>query len=54
MPTYEYVCGSCSKRFSVAMSLAERDKGRVACPRCKSRKVAQQFSTVFTKTARKS
>jgi len=54
MPTYEYACSDCKKRFSVVLTFSERDKGRVACPRCKSRKVAQQFSTVFTKTSRKS
>jgi putative FmdB family regulatory protein len=54
MPTYEYACGECGKKFSVAMTFADHDKGRIACPRCQSRKVAQRFSTVFTKTSRKS
>jgi len=54
MPTYEYVCGDCGKKFSVTITFSEHDKGRVACPKCKGGKVAQQFSTVFTKTSRKS
>ena len=54
MPTYEFVCGNCRKKFSVTMTFSERDKGRIVCPKCKSPKVEQQFSTVFTKTSRKS
>jgi putative FmdB family regulatory protein len=54
MPTYEYACIECGKKFSVALTFSEHDKGRVACPKCKGRKVEQRFSTVFTKTSRKS
>jgi len=54
MPTYEYLCSACGKKFSVAMTFSEHDKGRITCPACKSRKVTQRFSTVFTKTSRKS
>lgn len=54
MPTYEYICGACGKRFSVVMTLSKHDKGRIVCPGCKGRKVAQRFSAVFTKTSRKS
>ena len=54
MPTYEYVCTECGRKFSVALTFSEHDKGRVACPKCKGRKVEQRFSTVFTKTSRKS
>jgi putative FmdB family regulatory protein len=54
MPTYEYICSGCGKKFDVIRTFSEHDKGRVACPKCKSRKVAQRFSAVFTKTSRKS
>jgi putative FmdB family regulatory protein len=54
MPTYEYVCGECGNRFSLVLTLSERDKKRVACPKCRGRKVTQRFSAVFTKTSRKS
>ena len=50
MPTYEYHCRECGKKFSVTLTFSEHDQARVACPRCKARKVEQQFSTVFTKT----
>lgn len=54
MPTYEYVCSDCGKKFSVTMTFSKHDQGRTVCPRCGARKVVQQFSTVFTKTSRKS
>lgn len=54
MPTYEYLCGDCGKKFSQTMSFSKHDKARVACPKCEGRKVSQQFSAVFTKTSRKS
>jgi len=54
MPTYEYVCGDCGKKFSVTMTFSEHDTRRIVCPACKGRKVAQRFSAVFTKTSRKS
>lgn len=54
MPTYEYRCDGCGKKFSATMSFADHDKGRAACPKCGSRKLSQLFSAVFTKTSRKS
>lgn len=54
MPTYEYVCNACGKKFSATMTFSEHDRARIACPRCKGRKLTQQFSAVFTKTSRKS
>jgi putative FmdB family regulatory protein len=54
MPTYEYVCGNCGKKFSRTMTFAEHAKGAAPCPKCHGTRVAQQFSAVFTKTSRKS
>ena len=54
MPHYEYVCSKCKKTFSLIMTLAEYDKGNVACPKCKSKNVEQKLSTVFTVTSKKS
>jgi putative FmdB family regulatory protein len=53
MPTYDYRCNKCRKKFSLTISLAEHDKG-VKCPKCGSRKVEQQISGFFAKTGRKS
>ena len=54
MPTYEYSCNACAKKFTVVMGIAEHGKKRPACPRCGSRSLAQRFSGFFSKTARKS
>jgi putative FmdB family regulatory protein len=54
MPTYEYLCEACKKKFSLIQSFSEHDKGKVICPKCKSNKVKQQISLFTTKTSRKS
>ena len=54
MPQYEYVCNKCKKTFTLIMTLAEYDKGNLACPKCKSKKIEQKLSTVFTVTSKKS
>lgn len=51
--TYEYQCASCQEVFSVQMSLTEREKGEVTCPRCRSRDVDQRMTPFFTRTTRK-
>ena len=54
MPTYEYTCKACTKKFTLIMTFSEREKKRVSCPKCNSRKVAQRFTSIYTQTSRKS
>jgi len=54
MPTYEYECRQCKKKFSVTMNISEHGKAKVACPKCKGTKVVQRISAFQTKTSRKS
>jgi putative FmdB family regulatory protein len=54
MPTYEYSCKGCKKTFTLTMTLGEHDKARVACPKCKSKKVEQRFAAFFAVTSKKS
>lgn len=54
MPTYEYECRDCGKKFALVTTIAEHDKGKAACPKCKGRKVKQVVSSFITKTSRKS
>jgi len=54
MPQYEYLCTKCKKTFSMIMTLAEYDKGNVACPKCKSKKVEQKVAPFFAVTSKKS
>ena len=53
MPTYEYVCQSCGRQFTVIESLAEHEKPHV-CPSCGSSEVRQALSPFTAKTSRKS
>ena len=54
MPTYEYRCEDCKHEFTVVMSMAERDRGKIRCPACKKRNVTQKLTVFLTKTSRKS
>ena len=54
MPTYEYSCTKCAKKFTVVLGIAEHEKKPPACPKCGSKAVAQRFSGFFSKTSRKS
>jgi putative FmdB family regulatory protein len=54
MPTYEYECQQCNKKFTLIESISEHGKTKVACPKCKGAKVKQSISVFTTKTSRKS
>ena len=54
MPTYEYRCEKCRKRFSCVETISQHGKKRLKCPKCGSVKVMQVFSSFFAKTTRKS
>jgi len=54
MPSYEYACNECKKTFTLTMTIAEHDKKKVACPKCKGRKVEQHFGSFFAVTSKKS
>lgn len=54
MPSYEYVCKECNKTFTLIMTLQEHEKGHVACPKCKSKKVEQKPAAFYAVTAKKS
>ena len=54
MPIYEFVCGKCKKKFSLAMSISEYEKKKMHCPKCKSTSVKQQISSFQTVTSKKS
>lgn len=54
MPTYEYRCESCKHTFSLVQTIAEHDKGKVACPKCSKKDVKQLVSAFLTQTSKKS
>ena len=54
MPRYEFVCEKCNKPFELIMTISEREKGKVKCPKCKDSKVLPQLSGFMTQTSKKS
>jgi putative FmdB family regulatory protein len=54
MPTYEFVCGKCKKKFSLIMSISEYEKKKAKCPKCKSADVKQRITSFQTVTSKKS
>ena len=54
MPTYDYRCNKCGKKFSLTLTIGEHDSKRVTCPKCKSRRVTQQVGHFFCVTSDKS
>lgn len=43
MPIYEYQCNECDNIFEV-LTLSAKDKGQIACNKCKSDKVEKVMS----------
>jgi putative FmdB family regulatory protein len=54
MPTYDYTCQKCKKKFTLNMTIGEHDKKRVKCPRCSSQAVKQSVQAFFATTSKKS
>lgn len=55
MPDYEFYCRTCSKRFTVHMSVEEHEGQPAECPECRSRTdVERLISHVNVQTSRKS
>jgi putative FmdB family regulatory protein len=45
MPLFEYRCDKCGKRFSLLVGVT-RDKPKLECPRCRSKKARKLISRV--------
>jgi putative FmdB family regulatory protein len=54
MPYYEFRCKECKKKFSLTLSIKEREKGKIACPKCRSKKAEPLFAPFYAKTSKKS
>ena len=49
MPTYEYFCQDCEKKFDMKATIQEKEKGlKVNCPECGSNKTVRVFGNFFT------
>ena len=54
MPTYDYRCEKCGKRFSRIEAISAHGRRKVTCPKCKSATVSQVFAPFYAKTVKKS
>ncbi len=54
MPNYEFRCEDCKKKYTLMMSVKEREKGKPKCPKCGSKKSQPIIGSFFAKTSRKS
>ncbi|HTK71586.1 MAG TPA: FmdB family zinc ribbon protein [Croceibacterium sp.] len=54
MPCYEFMCEKCKKPFELIMTISEREKGEVKCPKCKGSKVVPQLGGLTVQTSKKS
>jgi putative FmdB family regulatory protein len=44
MPSYDFKCEKCKKKFTLFMSISEFGKSKTRCPKCKSTRVQQQIT----------
>ena len=54
MPTYDFICEKCNKKFTHIISLSKYEKKKFRCPKCKSTRVKQQITSFQTVTSKKS
>jgi len=54
MPTYEYRCTQCKKKFSEKMTVSQMEKGKPKCPKCGSRKTEKLLTGFIAVTSKKS
>jgi putative FmdB family regulatory protein len=54
MPRYEFMCETCKKPFELLLTISEREKGDVKCPKCKGTKVVPQLAGFMAQTSKKS
>jgi len=46
MPTYQYICHDCKKRFEVYLTYAEYDQAEMTCPNCRSFDVRRRIGRI--------
>ena len=54
MPRYDFMCEKCNHTYELIMTMSEREKGEVQCPKCKSSKVLPQLGGFVAQTTKKS
>jgi putative FmdB family regulatory protein len=54
MPNYEFQCQKCRKKYSLYLSLKDREERKYKCPKCGSKKSQPVFGGFSAKTSKKS
>lgn len=54
MPRYEFLCAKCKKSFELIMTISERRKAKLKCPKCGGTEVVPQLSAFMAQTSKKS
>ncbi len=49
VPNYDFRCKNCGNKFTVMVSISEKDK--VTCPECDSKQITQLFTSINVKGA---
>jgi putative FmdB family regulatory protein len=54
MPTYQYRCEKCGKKFERIETISEHEATKPKCPKCGSKKVSFVPGNVYVLTSKKS
>ena len=54
MPSYDFMCEKCGKKFTLDLTIAEYEKTKFRCPKCKTTRVKQQIMPFQAVTSKKS
>jgi putative FmdB family regulatory protein len=54
MPTYQYRCEKCGKKFERRETISEHEALKLKCPKCGSKKVSFVPGNVYVVTSKKS
>jgi len=54
MPSYDFKCKKCQKRFSIKLTIQELEERRYKCPKCGSKRLDKLVTAFFTQTSKKS
>jgi putative FmdB family regulatory protein len=54
MPTYQYRCEKCGKKFERTETISEHETMKATCPKCGSKKVSFVPGNVYVVTSKKS
>ena len=46
MPSYDFRCEKCKKKFNLSMTISEYERTKIRCPKCKSTRVKQQITPI--------